>query len=104
MTRRGARRKGTESRYTFDNGSILAADPERRTWWLQEGGVRYDGFTPFNNVGVMAIIRQGDFDLVLPVKDMLEVIPSQPHRDELDVAITGERSFASQRTLDPPSR
>jgi len=83
---------GTEYTYTFDNGSKLAVDPEQKKYWLEEGGVRYDGFTPFNNKGVMAIIRQGDFDLVLPVKEMLEIIPSQPHRDKLleKVAITKE--------------
>ncbi|MBN1675683.1 MAG: hypothetical protein JXR37_31865 [Kiritimatiellae bacterium] len=80
-------RTGTEYRIAFDNGNTLWADPGRNAWRLEAGGVLYDGFTPFNSRGVMAILKQGDFDLTLPVKDMLEIIPSQPHRDKLDVTI-----------------
>jgi len=88
----GAQKNGTEFTYTFDNGSVLWVDPEKQKYWLEEGGVRYDGFTPFNNKGVMAILDQGDFDLVLPVREMLEILPSQPHRDKLleTVSITKE--------------
>lgn len=82
--------QGTAYMLRFENGSVLYADPEKRTWWLEEGGVRYDGFTPFNNRGVMAILKQGPFDIVLPVRDMLEIIPSQPHREQLDVVISQE--------------
>ncbi|MBL7222915.1 MAG: hypothetical protein ISS72_03585 [Candidatus Brocadiae bacterium] len=51
---------------------------------------RAGGLTPFNSKGVMAVIKQGDFGIVLPVKEMLEIIPSQPNRDKLDVSITQE--------------
>jgi hypothetical protein len=81
---------GSELTYKFANGSTLWVDPEKRKYWLEEAGVRYDGFTPFNNKGVMAIIQQGDFDIVLPIKEMLEIIPSQPNREKLNVAITRE--------------
>jgi len=80
--------KGSEYTLKFESGSVLWADLARNAFWLEEGGVRYDGFTPFNNRGVMAVLKQGDFDLTLPVKDMLEVLPSQPHRERLDVQIS----------------
>jgi len=80
-------REGTAYRIKFDNGNTLWADPEKNTWRLQEGGVLYDGFTPFSSKGVMAILRQGDFDITLPTREMLEIIPSQPNRDRLDVKI-----------------
>jgi len=84
------KKNAPEYTFTFAGGSVLWVDPENRKYWLEEDGIRYDGFTPFNNKGVMAIIQQGDFDVVLPVKDMLEVIPSQPNREKLDVTITKE--------------
>lgn len=63
-------KKGTEFTYTFDNGSKLWVDPEKKKYRLEEGGVRYDGFTPFNNKDVMAIIRRGDFSSI-PFKVVL---------------------------------
>ncbi|HEX7900713.1 MAG TPA: hypothetical protein VF950_23340 [Planctomycetota bacterium] len=80
-------RTGTEYRIKYANGHTLWTDPEKRAWRLEAGGVMYDGFTPFNTLGVMAILKQGDFDLTLPVKDMLEVLPSQPDREKIDVQI-----------------
>ena len=89
-TIKDVQQNGAELTYTFDNGSVLWVDPDKRKYWLEEGGIRYDGFTPFSSKGVMAVIAPGDFDIVLPVKEMLEVIPSQPNRDKLNVAITKE--------------
>jgi hypothetical protein len=80
-------RTGTEYRIRFANGNTLWADPGREAWRMEAGGVLYDGFTPFSTRGVMAILLQGDFDLTLPVKDMLEILPSQPYREKLDVTI-----------------
>lgn len=87
-------REGTAYKIRYDNGNTLWADPEKNTWKLEEKGILYDGFTPFNNKGVMAILKQGDFDITLPVTEMLEVIPSQPQRDKLDVKI--ERTEAGK--------
>ena len=75
----------------YEDGSVLCTDPENNRFWLEQDGIRYDGFTPFSSKGVMAITRQDDFDITLPVKDDLEVLPSQPFRDRLDVTITKTR-------------
>jgi len=82
--------KGTEYTVRFDDGSMIRTDPEEsiHSYWLEKDGIRYDGFTPFSTKGVMAILKQGDFDVALPVRDDLEVLPSQPYRDRLDVKIT----------------
>lgn len=80
-------RIGSEYCIRFNNGNTLWADPERQAWRLRAASVMFDGFTPFNDRGVMAILKQGDFDVTLPVTKMLEVIPSQPYREQLDVKI-----------------
>ncbi|MBN1675016.1 MAG: hypothetical protein JXR37_28495 [Kiritimatiellae bacterium] len=80
--------EGTAYTITFENGAVLWTDPEEKRFWLQENGIRYDGFSPFSSKGVMAILKQGDFDITLPIKDDLEILPSQPHREKLDVTIS----------------
>lgn len=77
----------SEFRIRFSNGNTIWTDPVNRSWRLEANGVMYDGFTPFNDRGVMAILKQGDFDVTLPVKEMLEILPSQPDREQLDVKI-----------------
>ena len=78
--------KGSAWTIRYEDGSVVWTDPEAGRFWLEQGGIRYDGFTPFSSKGIMAILKQGDFDLTLPVKEDLEILPSQPHRDKIEVA------------------
>jgi hypothetical protein len=80
---RNIQQKGAQFTITYATGAGLWADVEENRWVLSEGGVRYDGFTPFNNRGYMAVLAQGDFDISLPGEYRLEVSPYQPFRDEI---------------------
>lgn len=86
-------RKGDEFTIVFEKGqdrvpAKIWGNPVKKAFWVEKDGIRYDGFTPFSTRGVMAITRQGDIDMVLPVQVDLEVLPSQPHRADLDVTIS----------------
>lgn len=72
------------------NGSAptVWTNPRAGRFWLETGGIRYDGFTPFSSRGVMAILKQGDFDLTLPFRHELEILPSQPHRESIRIDIS----------------
>jgi hypothetical protein len=52
-------------------------------WVLNKDGVRYDGFTPFNNRGYMAVLAQGDFEFRLPGEHQLEISPHQPNQAQI---------------------
>ncbi|GEM_PF-2160121 len=75
--------EGSKFIVTYEDGSKLWADVEANHWVLEKDGVRYDGFTPFNHRGYMAVLRQGDFEISLPGEHRLEVSPLQPFREKL---------------------
>ena len=80
---RDVKQNGSQFTFTYDNGATLWADVDANRWVLSKGGVRYDGFTPFNNRGYMAVLMQGDFEITLPGNHQLEVFPHQPFRDQI---------------------
>jgi hypothetical protein len=73
----------SEFAITYDNEAILWADVAANRWVLNKDGVRYDGFTPFNNRGYMAVLAQGDFEITLPGEHQLEVSPHQPNHEQI---------------------
>jgi len=74
---------GAQFTIRYDNGCTLWADVEHNRWWLEKGGVRYDGFTPFNHRGYMAVLKQGEFEIVIPGWHRLQISPHQPHRESI---------------------
>jgi len=76
-------RKGARFKLAYDNGAVLEADTEANQSVLTKDGVRYDGFTPFNPKGYMAVLRQDDFEITIPGEHRLEISPNQPHRGQI---------------------
>lgn len=80
-------------RYTvsYSNGAKLEADMAANRWVLEIRGVRYDGFTPFNARGYMAVLARDraddsaryEFDTIIPGEHRLEISPHQPLRDQI---------------------
>lgn len=80
---RDVEQKGSQFTIVYDNGAKLWADLEANRWVLEKDGVRYDGFTPFNNRGYMAVLAQGNFEITLPGEHQLEVSRHQPLREQI---------------------
>jgi hypothetical protein len=74
---------GSRFTVTYENGNELWADVATNRWTLKERGVSFDGFTPFNERGYMAVLTQGDFQITLPGRHQLEISPHQPFRDQI---------------------
>jgi hypothetical protein len=74
-----------DAQYTisYDNGATLWADVAANRWRLNKDGVRYDGFTPFNNRGYMAVLAQGEFEITISGEHRLEISPQQPFREQI---------------------
>jgi hypothetical protein len=75
--------KGSEFTITHEGGATLWTDISANRWVLDKDGVRYDGFTPFNNRGYMAVLAQDDFEYVLPGEHQVEISPNQPFREQI---------------------
>lgn len=86
---------GSKYAITYDNGISLKANVAANKWVLEKDSVRYDGFTPFNNRGYMAVLAQGDFEITLPGEHQLEISPHQPFREK----ITFETFRKPQQTI-----
>lgn len=80
---RDVQQDGARYTITYDNGATLWADVAANRWRLSKDGVHYDGFTPFNNRGYMAILAQGEFEITIPGEHRLEVSPQQPFREQI---------------------
>ena len=68
----------------YDNGCILKADIAKNTWTLKKENVVYDGFTPFNDRGYMAVLKQDTFEIKIPGKHCLEISEQQPFSDKIE--------------------
>jgi hypothetical protein len=68
----------------YDNGCVLKADIEKDNFSLEKGKIVYDGFTPFNDRGYMAVLKQDEFEIKIPGKHYLEISPNQPYRDKIE--------------------
>jgi hypothetical protein len=68
---------------TYSNGISLWADLDTNSWRLTRNGFTYDGFTPFNNRGYMAIIKPGKFEITIPGEHRLEISPNQPNKENI---------------------
>ena len=84
--------KDAEWLLSFDNGATITANPDKESFTLKINGINYDGFTPFSIRGAMAIFKKGELDMVLPVKENLELLASQPNYDKLKERIKISRT------------
>lgn len=86
------RQKNAEWILTFDNGAAITTNPDNDWFMLKVNGITYDGFTPFSRRGVMAIFKPGELDMVLPIKEDVELLASQPNYDKLKERIRISRT------------
>ncbi len=77
-------KNGSKFTIKYDNGCILKADIEKDTFLLEKGKIIYDGFTPFNNKGYMAVLKQDEFEIKIPGRHHLEISPNQPYKDKIE--------------------
>jgi hypothetical protein len=82
-TVRDVEQRGADFRIRYDNGAVLEANVDTNTWALTVRGTRYDGFTPFNSRGYMAVLVQGEFWFRIPGRHQLVISPHQPFRDRI---------------------
>jgi hypothetical protein len=101
---RRVRQHGDVFEIDYDGGARLWADVGRNRWTWTRSGATYDGFTPFNARGYMAVLRTGDFSLRIPGRHRLEIAASQPNRAQIRFAWRhdGEDTVVEGR-LDPDS-
>ena len=84
--------KDAEWMLSFDNGATITANPDKDSFTLKINGITYDGFTPFSSRGTMAVFKKGELDMVLPVKENLELLASQPNYEKLKERIKISRT------------
>jgi hypothetical protein len=87
---RHVRQHGDVFEITYDGGARLWADVGRNRWTWTRDGITFDGFTPFNARGYMAVLRTGDFSVTIPGRHHLEIAAGQPNRKEIRVTIRHE--------------
>ena len=101
---RHVRQDGDVFEIDYDGGARLRADVGRNRWTWTRSGITYDGFTPFNARGYMAVLRTGEFSLRIPGRHRLEIAAGQPNRAQIRFAWRheGEDTVVEGR-LDPDS-
>jgi hypothetical protein len=97
------RQDGDVFEIDYDGGARLRADVGRNRWTWTRSGVTYDGFTPFNARGYMAVLRTGEFSLRIPGRHRLEIAAGQPNRAQIPFAWRHEEDTVVEGRLDPDS-
>ena len=75
--------EGRRHTLTYSDGTTLEVEVEESHYVLTKEGIRYDGFSPINSRGFMAVWKEGEVVVPCPPGKKLVIVPSRKRHEFL---------------------